>query len=167
MQKFKIRSLTPQDRDKIKEFMIDAWGSEKVVSCGVLHEAYLLPGFAAYEGDKLAGLVTYNIEDRDCEIVTLDSLIENRGIGWRLIEHVLEKAHQAECNRLWLITTNDNIHAFRYYQKRGFTIADIHVNALEKSRELKPQIPKIGMHGIPLRDEIIFEMPVNENDSSE
>jgi hypothetical protein len=57
-----------------------------------------------------------------------------------------------------LITTNDNVAALRFYQKRGFTLAALHKNALEQSRRLKPQIPLLGLDGIPLRDEIELEI---------
>ena len=158
MPPFEIREIGPDDRQWIKKFMLEAWSSELVVSRGVIHPAWQLPGFVAYQDGKLAGLVTYNIEGDQCEIVTLDSMIENIGVGWANIQAVAEIARRAGCTRLWLITTNDNIHAIRYYQRRGFTIAAVHVNALEHSRELKPQIPLVGNEGIPLRDEIEFEM---------
>ncbi|MBK9123270.1 MAG: GNAT family N-acetyltransferase, partial [Chloroflexi bacterium] len=61
-------------------------------------------------------------------------------------------------HRLWLITTNDNLDALRFYQKRGWHLVAVHRDALNESRRLKPQIPIIGMDGIPLRDEIELEM---------
>ncbi|MBD3216962.1 MAG: GNAT family N-acetyltransferase [candidate division Zixibacteria bacterium] len=158
MEGIQIRSLNQDDREWLKQFMVDAWGSEKVVSRGIIHEAYLLPGFKASIGSEPAGIVTYNIEADQCEIVTLDSMIENAGAGWANIQAVADTARKAGCKRLWLITTNDNMHALKYYQKRGFIIAAIHVNAIEHSRKLKPQISSIGMDGIPLRDEIELEM---------
>jgi len=59
---------------------------------------------------------------------------------------------------MFLITTNDNTHALRFYQNRNFVIAAIHINAIEKSRQLKPEIPLTGADGIPIRDEIELEM---------
>jgi hypothetical protein len=155
-----IRPLSDDDRQWLRQFMIDAWGSDKVVSRGKVHDAHMLPGFVAFKDGELAGVVTYNITGDQCEIVTLDSIKENIGAGMENIRAVSEVASSKGCKRLWLITTNDNIHAIRYYQKRGFTIAAIHCNALEESRKLKPQIPLIGNEGIPLRDEIEFEMMI-------
>jgi RimJ/RimL family protein N-acetyltransferase len=62
------------------------------------------------------------------------------------------------CKRVWLITTNDNTHAIRYYQKRGFDLVAIHRNAIDASRKIKPQIPLTGFDGIPILHEIEFEM---------
>lgn len=59
-----------------------------------------------------------------------------------------------------MITTNDNINAIRFYQKRGFDMAGFFRNALDVSRRLKPEIPLIGENSIPLRHEIEFEMLV-------
>jgi RimJ/RimL family protein N-acetyltransferase len=75
---------------------------------------------------------------------------------------VKEVAVASGCERLWLITTNDNTPALRFYQKRGFQLVAIHRNALEHSRRLKPQIPLLGLNGIPLRDEIELEMLLPE-----
>jgi ribosomal protein S18 acetylase RimI-like enzyme len=62
------------------------------------------------------------------------------------------------CRRLWLITTNDNTDALRFYQKHGFMLVAVHRNAIEESRKLKPEIPLIGNNNIPIRDEIELEM---------
>ena len=98
------------------------------------------------------------IANDECELISLDSLVEGIGVGTRLIEAVRGAAVSAGCRRLWLITTNDNTVALRFYQKRGFELATVHRNALDASRRLKPSIPRIGIDGIPLRDEIELEM---------
>ena len=60
---------------------------------------------------------------------------------------------------MWLITTNDNLNALRFWQKRGFHLIKIYPSAIDKvSRKIKPQIPKMGADGIPIRDEIELEM---------
>lgn len=68
------------------------------------------------------------------------------------------QAVSENCFRLWLITTNDNLAAIGYYQKRGFSLVAVHRNALEEARKIKPTIPLIGIDGIPLRDEIELEI---------
>jgi len=101
--------------------------------------------------------LTCNINDKDCEIVTFDSASEGLGIGSASLEAVRKVAISTGCKRLWWITTNDNTHALRFYQKRGFRLAALYPNQLEKSRLLKPEIPLAGVDGIPLRDEIELE----------
>ena len=146
--------------------MFDQWGSNIVVSRGVIYYPQNLPGFIALHEDKRVGLVTYNIIDESCEIVTLNSTNPSSGIGTALIEAVRDNAIKSACKRLWLITTNDNLNALRFYQKRGFVLVAVHRNALELSRRLKPEIPMIGYHSIPLRDEIELEMILNDTASN-
>lgn len=125
-----------------------------------------LPGFVALYQSEKVGLVTYNIVDIGCEIVTINSIHPSSGVGTALIEAVRDIAIKSGCKRLWLITTNDNMNALRFYQKRGFILVAVHRNALEQSRKLKPEIPLIGEHGIPLSDEIELEMTLNDTASN-
>jgi ribosomal protein S18 acetylase RimI-like enzyme len=120
----------------------------------------LLPGFVARWGKSDVGLVTYLIDGKECEIVTINAFAEGEGlgVGTALIEAVRESAAEAGCARLWLITTNDNTEAIRFYQRRGFALAAVHRNAVAASRRLKPEIPLIGLHDIPIRDEIELEI---------
>lgn len=92
------------------------------------------------------------------EIISLDSLLERKGIGTVLINKVIEFAYGKEVKRIWLITTNDNINVLRFYQKRGFMIIKIYPRAISESRKIKPSIPLAGNYGIPIRDEIELEM---------
>jgi ribosomal protein S18 acetylase RimI-like enzyme len=117
-----------------------------------------LPGFVATIDGKSVGLLTYEISNGECEVVTVNSVSERLGIGSGLLEAVRRVAISAGCKRLWLITTNDNTHALRFYQKRGYRLVALYPNQLEKSRLLKPEIPLVGMDGIPLRDEIELEI---------
>ena len=134
------------------------WGSSRIVSRGVVHDAALLPAFVATSENEPSGLITYNIVSKECESVTLDSIRERAGIGTALVEAVRQEAITAGCSRLWLVTTNDNIFAIRFYQKRGFIIKEIHVNSVEELRRLKPEIPLLRFNGIPIRDEVELEM---------
>lgn len=125
---------------------------------GTSYDLPSLPGFLAYNQEEWVGLVTYHIQGDRCEIVSLDSLHERHGIGTALIEAVKDAARRACCRHIWLMTTNDNMHALRFYQRRAFTLVAIHRNAVEEARKIKPEIPMIGYDEIPLRDEIELEL---------
>lgn len=152
-----IHPIDESTRKAVVDFITENWGAPIVVTKGKLHSADQLPGFIAYKNGQLAGLITYHIENGDCEIVSLDSVIENQGIGTRLIEEAVKKAREQECKKVWLITTNDNTAAIRFYQKIGFRFAGLHLNAIEESRKIKPQIPLYGCDNIPILDELEFE----------
>ncbi len=153
-----IKKYTEQNRAWGRNLLKKRWGSSTVVSRGKMHQADMLPGLIAYIDDTPQGLVTYRIEDRECEIVTLDALFEGRGIGKDLLNAVRKIASFEKCNRIWLITTNDNARAQEFYKKIGFELVAVYKNAIQESRKLKPEIPDIGIDGIPIRDEIEFEL---------
>jgi N-acetylglutamate synthase-like GNAT family acetyltransferase len=79
-----------------------------------------------------------------------------------LIDKAIEEARIRGCRRLFLITTNDNLNALGFYQKRGFEIVAIYRGAVNESRKRKPSIPQVGMNGIPLRDEIELEIKLKD-----
>jgi ribosomal protein S18 acetylase RimI-like enzyme len=102
--------------------------------------------------------LTYNIAGHECEIITLDSWRENLGIGTALIEAARQVAGQAGCKRLFLVTTNNNTRALHFFQRRGFIITSVRLNAIEASRLIKPEIPLTDEDGLPIRDEIELEI---------
>lgn len=154
----KIRATTTADKAWVTQFVAAQWGSEIVVAHGAVYHPADLPGFVALLDDEVVGLVTYVMAEGACEIVTLDALRPLQGIGTLLLQAVKKEAVQTGCCRLWLITTNDNLAALRFYQRRGFALAALHRDALAQSRQIKPQISLVGMDGIPLRDELELEM---------
>jgi GNAT superfamily N-acetyltransferase len=158
MNECTIRSVGDADKTWITDLLKEWWAGPAVVSRGRLHRADELPGFIAMQSGKPAGLITYQITGKECEIITMNSLIEGRGVGSALIEIVRNMAVKEGCRRLWLITTNDNTAALRFYQKRGFHLVAVYRNAVEQSRRLKPEIPETGNGGVPLRDEIELEI---------
>ncbi len=158
MDAIQIIHITPAYRSWINQTLRQRWGSSRIVSRGQVYAGDQLPGFIALHQGQPSGLVTYNLETHQCEIVSLDSLAPGIGIGSSLIEAVKEVAQQARCQRLWLITTNDNLPAIGFYQKRGFHLVAVHPDAVLISRTLKPSIPETGLEGIPIRDELEFEI---------
>ncbi|HZH59516.1 MAG TPA: GNAT family N-acetyltransferase [Metabacillus sp.] len=158
----KICSIKDISNDKIIDFFKLHWGSpEMVISSGV-YNCSTLDGFTVVnEENIIIGLTTYIIRNNECEIISLDSIEEGKGIGTLLVQEVEKLAKKKKCNLVKLITTNDNLLALKFYQKRGFILSKIINNAVEKARELKPEIPLIGNDGIPIRDEIELKKLLN------
>jgi ribosomal protein S18 acetylase RimI-like enzyme len=117
-----------------------------------------LPGFAAFEDERCVGLVTYELGGDACEIVTIDALEEGQGIGTALLEAVVEAARAAGCVRLQLLTTNNNLRALAFYQKRGFRLVGLVAGAIDEERNVKPSIPLVDSAGLPIRDELHLEL---------
>jgi len=153
-----IRRLTSADLPRLRQFWIKHWGAEFVVAHGVVYHPDNLEGFVAVEGDEWVGEITFAFLKNDCEIVSLDSLYAGQGIGTKLIQAVIAEARKRSCKRIFVITTNDNLNALGFYQRRSFELVKINRGAMIETRKLKPYIPFIGENNIPLRDEIELEM---------
>ncbi|HTX12702.1 MAG TPA: GNAT family N-acetyltransferase [Solirubrobacteraceae bacterium] len=151
-----VRNPREDERAWVRQFLEGAWGTP-VVSRGVAHDAPELPALLAVDGAEIVGLATFHFADGDCELVTLDALRGGQGIGSALLAAVGEEARRHGCRRLWLITSNDNVNAIRFYQRRGMRLVAVHRDAIDESRRIKPSIPVIGEHGIPIHDELQFE----------
>jgi GNAT superfamily N-acetyltransferase len=158
---FTVREIQESDLGWIIRITQEYWGDEYVVAHGVIYKPHELPGFIAVDlADTRIGLVTYSIKDEECEIVTLNSCVEGIGVGTALLKSVADHAIMVGCSRVWLITTNENIKALYFYQKRGYELVAVYRRALEKSRKIQPSLPLISEEGIPLRDEIELEFPL-------
>jgi ribosomal protein S18 acetylase RimI-like enzyme len=152
-----VQPLRDEDRSWARRLLAARWGSPTIVSRGRAQDASRLAGFVARLDGARAGLATYRIDGDACELVSLDSITENCGVGSALLDAVVSMATEAGCRRLWLITGNDNLNALRFYQKRELRLVALHRDALAESRRIKPEIPERGLHGIPLRDELELE----------
>ena len=157
--KFTVREMNKEDREWAVKFLKKHWGSEKIISRGRAYYLAALSGFVAVQGEKYLGLLTYIVENQECCIASLNSIVEKKGVGTALMERVKKEAKKLGCKRLWLTTTNDDIDALRFYQRRGLSFKKIYPDAVTFARKkLKPEIPLIGDYGIPIRDEIEFEI---------
>jgi len=121
-----------------------------------------LPGFIAEAptGNEI-GVALLRFEEGDAEVVVLQSLEQGRGAGTALLEAARASAGEAGCRRLWLVTTNDNLHALRFYQRRGWDWIAMHRDAVVEARRLRSEICSLGAHGIPIRHELEFELALD------
>ena len=159
-QKYEVRKIDTTFRDKIQPILDETWGSPLLAINGKLWDSRTMPGYVAVNGAEVLGYLLYEFHDGDCEIMVLESVAQNIGVASALIEQVKQTAKSYGVSKIIVQTSNDNTHAFRFYQRRGFTIREIRLGAMDAARRLKPSIPLIGEDGIPLRDEIEFEIEV-------
>jgi GNAT superfamily N-acetyltransferase len=161
-----IRDLTSEDREWANRSLLDSSGSLVIVTRGQIHRADQLPGLiGVYDGEP-AALLTYHIAGDALEVVSLHAAARGVGLGTALLAAACAKARAHGCRRLWLITTNDNEPAIRFYQRRGMRLVAVHSGAIAESRRLKPQIPLLGIDNEPIEDEVEFEYILRDGDPS-
>jgi N-acetylglutamate synthase-like GNAT family acetyltransferase len=160
MAEYSIRPLVDSDREWVRQRIQQNWGAQIVVVHGIVYHPADLPGFLALNHGEPVALVTFHLEGEACELVSLDCDVQGIGIGTALVAAVLQAAKKAGYRRVWLVTTNDNLHALGFYQKRGFHLVVVHPEAVTEARQQKPSIPMIGENGIPIRDEIVLEITI-------
>jgi len=156
-----IREPRPEERAWVARFLTQSWGSTTLVSRGHAYDGLELPALVAVLDGEIVGLATFRCADGECELVTLDALREGQGVGSALLSAAGQEAGRRGCDRLWLITSNDNLKAIRFYQRRGMRLVAVHRGAIDEARRIKPSIPLIGEHGIPIHDELEFELALS------
>lgn len=151
-----IHAITADDYEDVRQLLMDRWTSPDMVIANEPIDASRLPGYTARAGGELVGLVTVIKRADEWEILTLDSLNRWGGVGSRLLQAVVEEARANRIHRLTVRTSNDNLDAFRFYQRRGFRLERIGQGVIDEEREQKPGIPLRGDYGIEIHDEVLF-----------
>ncbi|HEY8171104.1 MAG TPA: GNAT family N-acetyltransferase, partial [Candidatus Limnocylindria bacterium] len=147
------------DPDQLRAHVVQVWGADSVVAHGEVLLPAQLPGFVALEGERIAGHASYRLQAGACELTSIDADPPRQGVGTLLLDAVIGEARRAGCVTVWLTTTNDNLDALGFYQRRGFRLRALRPGAVNLARDtLKPEIPRIGSHGIPMHDELDLEL---------
>ena len=146
-------------QDLLDAFVRRAWHADFVVAHGEQIRPAELAGFVALDGDHVAGHAGYRFGKDGCELVAIAVEPRRSGIGSALMKAVIAAARAADARRIWLTTTNDNLDALRFYQRRGFRLIALRPGVVEEARRrLKPDLPPTGEYDIPMRDELDLEL---------
>lgn len=145
------------DREWLRKLWRDEWGGEVMVTKGRVHHVDDAHALVAWRGGERAGAAAFRVDADGCELLSLNAIVPGRGVGSALLRHVEQAARAAGAKRVWLITSNDNLNALRFYQRQGYRLVAVYPGAIDEARKLKPAIPLVGDDGIPVRDEIELE----------
>lgn len=152
----KITELRNQFRPFVNNYVAEFWGSLLVVTKGKVYNLSRIDGYVALIDDDIKGVLTYDIDGKTCNIISLNSLDKNIGIGTALIEKMETMAKKFNCKKISIVATNDNTNAMRFFQKRGYCMYCVHKNTVERTRRIKPNLPKTGFDNIPVYCELEF-----------
>ncbi|MFU8850523.1 GNAT family N-acetyltransferase [Micromonospora sp. SL1-18] len=158
MTAIQIRPAEPSDQPDVAVLHHREWGGPYVVVHDTQYDLRELPTLVAVDdAGELAGALVYRLADDGLEVVSLVAVDPGLGAGNALLTAAEGAALDAGAGRLWLVTTNDNLTALRFYQRRGLRIVAVDVGAVDRARAIKPAIPYVGEDDIPLHDELVLE----------
>lgn len=153
--------LGASHRAFVDRHLREHFGSPAIVSLGRLHDGSVLPGLLAMLDGEPAGFLLFEQRGEACEIVALVSVLTRRGVARALVGALRDQMALAGVRRLVLVTTNDNTSAQSFYEALGFSFVALHEGAVTRSREFKPEIPALGVDGVPIEDELEYELTVH------
>ncbi|MFI6255430.1 GNAT family N-acetyltransferase [Micromonospora zamorensis] len=155
---FEVRAIRPDERTAVDALHEREWGGPYVVAHDTRHDLRTLPTLVAVDdAGAVAGALTYHADEDGLEVVSLVAAVPGGGSGTALLTAATATAVAMGLTRVWLITSNDNLRALRFYQRRGMRLVGVDRGAVDRARLLKPEIPLVGDDGIPLHDELILE----------
>ncbi|MDR1260522.1 MAG: GNAT family N-acetyltransferase [Oscillospiraceae bacterium] len=152
-----IVRMAQNHKVSVAKYLESRWGSSSMLMHGKEVDLVEIEGFVAFNGEEIAGCITFEIIGFECEIWSLNSEYREQGHGRRLTNKVIDEARNRGCKIVRVFTSNDNVVALLFYQRCGFDMVAVHHNAMDKSRKINPLIPEIGFFQIPLKHEIEFE----------
>lgn len=151
-----IRPLTSADAGWLQVHLDEAWGGPLQVRRSERIDARRLDGLVAERDGTPAGVLLHAIRGREAELALLSTWPAGAGTGSALLDAF--RPLVAGCSRVWLVTTNDNLPALRFYQRRGWRLFVLRSGAVDEARRrLKPAIPAVGVDGVPVCDELELE----------
>jgi ribosomal protein S18 acetylase RimI-like enzyme len=156
-----VRPLAPRDRGWVRATLVRNWASTSVARRGELVDAMALHGFVAVVRGRRAGLALVDARDGRYEVVAISTSRPGRGIGRALMQQCVDDARASGCRRVWLVTTNNNVRAIRFYEGIGMHLCAVHQGAVREARALKQSIPLSDHAGGPIDDELEFELALD------
>jgi GNAT superfamily N-acetyltransferase len=150
-----VRRAEGDERDWALAWLREQW-VEPVLGRG---QAWPLEACRLWIAGDRQGVAAVSDQDRPiAELVAINAAARLHGAGTALVEALKRELPREGFTTLRLLTTNDNVDALRFYQRRGFRLAAVRPGAVEGSRRIKPALPLIGNYGIPIRDELDLEL---------
>ena len=150
-----VREATNVDRAAARVLFERDFGRTKIVAFGEVMDIDQMPALVALMTDEPAGALAYRTHGDALHIVALatDPMWQRSGVGGQLVAEAEILARRLALTRLVVATTNDNLPALYFYQRRGYRLTDLVVSSVitHSGRQV------LGFGGIPVRDEVRLE----------
>ncbi len=156
-----VREATDSDRAAARELFTRDFGRTKIVAYSEVMDIDQMPALVAVRYEEPSGALAYRLHGDALHIVALatDPMWQRSGVGGHLVAEAELLARRLNLRRLVVSTTNDNLPALYFYQRRGYRMTDFVPNSIimHTGQEVS------GFAGILVRDEIRLEKTLEES----
>ena len=151
-----VREVADAEREAALELFRRDFGRTGIVAFGQLMDLDAAPTLVAEMEGEIGGALAYRLVDAGLHIVALatDPMWQRSGVGGYLVAEAELLARRLQIPKVIVSTTNDNLPALYFYQRRGYHVADWVPNAAARHSK-ESAVPGFG--GIPVRDEVRLE----------
>jgi ribosomal protein S18 acetylase RimI-like enzyme len=150
-----VREATDADRSAARALFQRDFGRTKIVAFGEIMDIDEMPALVAITRHDPSGALAYRLLGDALHIVALatDPMWQRSGVGGHLVAEAELLARRLNLSRVLVSTTNDNLPALYFYQRRGYRLTDL----VAGSVVAHTQREQAGFAGVPVRDEIRLE----------
>jgi ribosomal protein S18 acetylase RimI-like enzyme len=150
-----VREATDADRRAARELFQQDFGRTQIVAFGEVMDIDQMPALVAVMHIEPSGALAYRLMGNALHIVALatDPMWQRSGVGGHLVAEAELLARRLKLARLIVSTTNDNLPALYFYQRRGYKLTDLVPNSVIEHTHNE----QLGFAGIPVRDEVRLE----------
>jgi ribosomal protein S18 acetylase RimI-like enzyme len=154
-----VREAQAADGPAVRELFRRDFGHTVIVAFGEAVDLEGLPVLVAEMRAELAGALAYRLLDAALHIVALatDPMWQRSGVGGYLVAEAELVARRLNRPQVLVSTTNDNLPALYFYQRRGYQISEVVPEGVLP--HLRGVVAR-GFAGIPVRDEIRLVKPL-------
>jgi ribosomal protein S18 acetylase RimI-like enzyme len=150
-----VREATDADRAAARRLFDRDFGRTRIVAFGEVVDIDQMPALVAVMHQEPSGALAYRLFGDALHIVALatDPMWQRSGVGGHLVAEAELLARRLKLTRLVVSTSNDNLPALYFYQRRGYHLCELIPNSvLAHTKEMVA-----GFAGIPVRDEVRLE----------
>src|SRR5438128_1817137 len=122
-----VREATEADRVVARVLFEHDFGRTKIVAFGEVMDIEQMPALVAVMSREPSGALAYRLLGDALHIVALatDPMWQRSGVGGHLVAEAELLARRLGLKRLIVSTTNDNLPALYFYQRRGYRLCEL------------------------------------------
>jgi len=150
-----VHEAQDSERAVVRDLFRRDFGRTQIIAFGEVMNVDAMPVLVATTYEEVSGALAYRLFGDGLHIVALatDVMWQRSGVGGHLVAEAELLARRLFLARIVVTTTNDNLPALYFYQRRGYRFTALRPGAvLTHTPDVLP-----GFAGIPVRDEVQLE----------